>query len=124
MWRKLKVDETMLLEDLLNSGVYGDASMSRKHSSNITLNAVSADKQGKKEKLSVLKTVFPSAKSLEGRYVYLKKYPVLLPIAWCQRIIKYNQETKFMSDNNAKDAVKIGNQRIELLKYYDILNKK
>ena len=37
-WREIQVDETMLLMDLLDAGIYGDGSMSRKHSSNITVN--------------------------------------------------------------------------------------
>ena len=39
-WRSIRVDEGPLLEDLLSGGIYGDADMSRKHSSNITLSAV------------------------------------------------------------------------------------
>ena len=121
-WKSMNVDESMMLEDLLESGVYGDATMSRKHSSNITLQAVSAQKQGKKESHSLIKTVFPSAKTLESRYSYLKKRPYLLPIAWADRLIKYGKETKLMSENQVTEAVRIGNQRIDLLKFYDILN--
>ncbi len=48
---------------------------------NMTLDAVAADKNGKKAGNTVLKSLFPSAKKLEGRYPYLKKYPFLLPIS-------------------------------------------
>lgn len=47
-WRKIIVDETLLLEDLMSGGVFGSADMERMHSSNITLNAVSDQKRGKK----------------------------------------------------------------------------
>ena len=47
-WQEIQVDEQLMLDDLLDAGIYGDGTMSRKHSSNITLNAVSAQKQGKK----------------------------------------------------------------------------
>ena len=47
-WSSVEVDGSDLLEDLLEGGVFGDSSMSRKHSSNITLQAVSEDKKGKK----------------------------------------------------------------------------
>lgn len=50
-WKNIQVDETMLLMDLLDAGIYGDGSMSRKHSSNITLDAVSSQKQGKKPEM-------------------------------------------------------------------------
>lgn len=120
-WSSLEVDESLLLNDLLESGIFGDASMSRKHSSNITLHAVGADKRGKSNSFSMVKTVFPSADSLKGRYGYLEKRPYLLPVAWAQRMLTYQRETQQMANNQAMDAVKIGNQRIELLKYYDIL---
>ena len=110
-----------MLMDLLDSGIYGNANMSRKHSSNMTLDAVVADKNGKKAGNTVLKSLFPSAKKLEGRYPYLKKHPILLPIAWTDRILKYRKETVAGGDNAAADSVKIGNQRIELMKEYGII---
>ena len=123
-WQEIQVDEQLMLEDLLDAGIYGDGTMSRKHSSNITLNAVSAQKQGKKSDHSVLKTIFPPAKRLEGRYPYLKKQPYLLPVAWISRILKYHQETSKSQDNDAAQAVSIGNQRIKLFREYHILDKK
>lgn len=120
-WQQIEVDETAMLEDLLSSGIYGASDMSRKHSSNITLNAVSAQKQGKKGGSSVLKTIFPSAGKMKGRYPYLEKRPYLLPMAWADRILKYQKETSFEADNNAADSIKIGNQRIELMKKYGII---
>lgn len=112
-----------MLEDLIAGGVYGGAQMSRKHSSNMTLQAVSAQKQGKKQKNFVLKTIFPSARDLQGRYPYLQKKPYLLPAAWASRILRYRKEIKSAPDNQAAEAVKIGNQRIELLKRYEIIEK-
>ena len=53
-WKSMNVDESMMLEDLLESGVYGDATMSRKHSSNITLQAVSAQNHAKNESHSFI----------------------------------------------------------------------
>lgn len=124
-WRTISVDETMMLQDLLDSGVYGDSSMSRKHSSNMTLEAVAAQKQGKKagNRSGVLKSVFPTAKQLEGRYPYLKKHPYLLPLAWGNRLLNYTRETGNgkKADNNAAQALKIGSERIELMKEYGIL---
>lgn len=120
-WRKTHVDSTMLLDDLLDAGVFGASSMSRKHSSNITLNAVMAQKQGKKAWGAILKTVFPSAKSLKGRYPYLREKPYLLPAAWADRILKYQKEIKKAGKDDADSAVEIGNRRVELLKKYNII---
>lgn len=121
-WSTIAVDEAMLLEDLLDAGVFGDGSMSRKHSSNITLNAVSAQKKGKRMGNSVLKTVFLPAKSMEGRYPYLKKHPYLLPAAWISRILKYRKETAQSKNNDAAGAVEIGRRRTELLRQYHIID--
>ncbi len=121
VWRELELDESAMLEDLLDSGVYGNANMSRKHSSNITLNAVSAQKQGKNSGNNVLKTVFPPAKSLERRFPYLKEHPYLLPVAWTIRIIHYQKELQLTGGNDATESIRIGNQRIELMKQYGII---
>ena len=116
------MDERAMLEDLLDSGVFGASSMSRKHSSNITLNAVSAEKQGRKAGNGLLRTVFPPARQLAGRYPYLKEKPYLLPLAWVNRILKYGKETAGSpTDNNAAQSIKIGNGRVELLKKYGII---
>lgn len=120
-WTEIAVDETALLEDLLSGGVYGAADRNRLHSSTITLNAMAAQKQGGKAKRNVLKTVFPSAKALSGRYPYLKKYPFLLPAAWGDRLLKYRKETA--AGNGAAESIRIGSQRIELMKQYGILKK-
>ena len=120
-WRSIPVDEVPMLEDLLFGGLYGDSSMSRKHSSSITLDAVTAQKQGRKTKNRLLLSAFPSAASLEGRYPYLKSRPYLLPVAWCERILTYAKETQRTSGNNAAEALKIGSERIELMKFYGII---
>lgn len=120
-WSSMEVDETMLLNDLLNAGVYGGADMNRKHSSNITLNVVSAQKSGKRGSASVLKTVFPTAKSMSGRYPYLRKHPWMLPVAWADRILKYRKETSRIAGDDAASSVQIGNDRIELMRQYGII---
>lgn len=120
-WQEIAVDETPMLEDLLEGGLYGSASMSRKHSSNITLDAVTAQKTGKKSKNGLIASVFPGKAKLEGRYPYLKQHPYLLPVAWCSRLWSYGKETKNARDNNAADALKIGSERVELLRLYGIL---
>lgn len=69
----------------------------------------------------LLSSLFPSIQKLESRYSYLKKYPYFLPVAWCQRIWNYSKEIKETKDNNAVDALKIGNERIELMRQYGII---
>lgn len=125
-WRSIEVDETAMLQDLLESGVFGQANMSRKHSSNITLNAVIADKRGEKVKSgkisSIIKSVCLPLDQMVGRFSYLKKMPFLLPVAWIQRLWIYKKETEGkQKENNAADSIKIGNDRIELLRRYGII---
>ena len=71
--------------------------------------------------LGFLTAAFPSAKALEGRYPWLKKQPWLLPVAWTSRMAGYLRETRRRPDSSLADALKIGTERVELLKRYDIL---
>lgn len=121
-WDEIDIDETELLKDLLSSGVYGASDGSRLHSSNITLNALIADKKGEADHMAVVKTIFPTAKKLRSRYPYLKRYPVLLPFAWIDRLYRYRKETTSSVNNKADKSIRIGNQRVELLKKYRIMN--
>lgn len=120
-WQSIEIEETELLEDLLESGIYGSSTLSRKHSSHMTLDAVAESKQGKKSGNAMLKAVFLSAKDLEGRYPYLKEKPYLLPIAWTSRMITYGKQTKSEKDNSIAEALKLGKDRIELLKKYGMI---
>jgi hypothetical protein len=110
-----------MLEDLLSAGVFGGATMSRRHSSNMTLGAVSDDKKGKKAKASLKSALFPAAKSLENRYPYLKKYPFLLPFAWLSRILTYLTKKNKAAGDSAAESVKIGSERVELLRKYKVI---
>lgn len=121
IWRKIPVDIHPMLEDLLAGGLYGDASLSRKHSSHITLDAVEARKQGREAKGAVAASLFPPAANLEGRYPYLKDHPYLLPAAWCSRIWEYARNRGSNRGGNTSEALKIGRERIELMKLYGIL---
>ena len=114
------IDVEPLLHDSLCGGVYGSNDLTRLHSSTVTLNAVKASRTG--EKSSVLSTVFPKREYLERRYPYLKKRPYLLPVAWVQRIAHYASEKQAGTDNSASGSIKLGKERIELMKRYGIMN--
>lgn len=113
------VDEMPLLEDVLQAGVYGSSELSRQHSSTVTLEAAAARKSAP---AGILAAAFPSAKALEGRYPWLKKQPYLLPIAWAERMAAYLRETKHRPDSSLANALKIGSERVKLLRQYDIVS--
>ena len=120
-WRGLQIDPEPLLQDLLCGGIYGGADRSRVHSSNMTLNAVKADKKGKQGG-KLLGTVFPPAKRLVGRFHWLRKKPWLLPLAWGLRLLGYVKEALTRSDSSAAAVIRTGSKRVELLRQYDIID--
>lgn len=114
--RKRSPGPEPLLEDILDAGVFGSSTMERKHSSLVTIGAV----QGKTEKTSLIRTAFPKAEQLSGRYPYLKKRPWLLPVAWGSRAFGYLREDKD-AGKRAMESASIGKKRVELLRQYDLI---
>ena len=106
-----QMDFEDLLTDIWDAGVFGKSSQERLHSSTITLSAA----EGKK---SLRSTLFPSLKSMQQKYRYLKNVPILLPVAWCSRILHYFFDKK---EGSAKGAMEIGNRRVRLLQKYGII---
>lgn len=119
-WRKIKVDETMLLRDIMDAGVYGYEGMERVHSSNLTLHEVGRQWNGSKGN-PVLKTIFLPYESMKKDFTFLKKFPFLLPLAWLIRILKYGKESYRNNHKNVTGALKTGTRRIELMKKYRII---
>ena len=105
------VDEKPLLQDLLQAGVFGGSSDSRKRSSNVTLAAAADQKQGK-----LANALFPPVSSLTSKYPYLKKRPWLLPWAWLCRLVTYR-------GGNSRQTLQIAHQRLELLRQYGVTEK-
>ena len=110
----------LLLQDLLTGGVFGTASRSRHHSATVTRNAVAADRAG--EKSSLLQSLFPPRRQLEGQYPYLKNSPWLLPAAWTARLARYGAEVLRREDSDAAETLRIGRERTELLRKLDIMD--
>lgn len=108
-----------LLIDLLDSGIFGDSTMERKHSSNITL---AAAESGKKDTVASVKaSLFPGKAYMEKGYTWIKKCPWLLPVAWGMRIVGY-LKSKRKSSKEEPGGVEIGMSRVELLREYDIID--
>ncbi len=110
----LKLDSGDMLEDLLDSGIYGKSSAGRNHSANMTLQAAG---QGKQNGLRT--TLFPNFDYMSSRYPYLKKHRWLLPAAWIQRDAEYFRHS---NRREISEALSTGNRRISLLEKYEIVD--
>ena len=113
------IDVEPMLHDTLCGGVYGSNDYTRLHSSTVTLNAVKSSREGKKS--SVLSSVFPNRNYMAHQYAYVKKCPLLLPVAWAQRLARYAFEKHSGSHNSATGSVRLARERIELMKLYEII---
>ncbi|MBQ4569458.1 MAG: nucleotidyltransferase family protein [Ruminococcus sp.] len=107
-------NESDLLEDILSAGVFGSATMSRLHSGIITFS------EAKNKNKGICRRIFPPAKSLSSNYTYAKKHPLLLPVAWGHRLLRYGKEIQSTENNSPFEAVQIGKQRLKLLKEYGL----
>ena len=117
--KKTDADCMDLLLDLLNSGIYGDSTAERKHSSNITLAA--AESGHKDTAASVRASLFPGREYMKRGYPWLERFPWLLPAAWGMRIFRYLRSAA-KKDRSQSGSVEIGMSRVELLREYDIID--
>lgn len=72
------------------------------------------------------KTFFPSSKDLSFRYMYARKHPFLVWIAWIHRAFN-NVTVRFMSKNNEHvnmmEDIQLANRKLSLLKELDLMKK-
>ncbi len=110
-----------LLDDILASGVFGLSSDDRVHSASTVMNALQTGSTSP----SLLRTLFPSAKSLRARSPYLIKHPYLLPYAWMSRIFKALQSrTRHEMTYDLTASAEIAEERIALMRQYGIIEAK
>lgn len=118
-----RLDVEPILADILASGLHGNE-IDRLHSANITLRAVSDRNEGRASAAGGLRaSLFPPADLLMGRYPYLQKHPWLLPAAWVSRLGTYLRTRKEFGDQNPTESLRIGKERVELLRQYNIIPK-
>ncbi len=81
-----------------------------------------APKTGFKRKLSM---VFPSFDALPKTYIYARKYPILLPLAWIHRAIKYLIRRKDHKDDfySIGEKIDVGERRIHIMDELGLLKK-
>lgn len=115
------INTESLIEDIMEGGIYGASTQARLNSANMSLDAL--NKESKSKLKSNLAAILPKAENLKGRYKYLEKYPLLLPVAWMSRIFTYTKERGSLSNvgATAKETISVGNRRIDLLKEYRLI---
>lgn len=124
-WATREADEEAMLQDILVGGVYGTSSEDRLHSANITLGTAASSKSGSGIPVMV-RTLFPSADTMKRSFPRLERYPFLLPAAWMRRLWRYGADSVLRGrrGNRASEAVRIGNERVELMRRYRILEER
>ena len=112
-----------IIEDIMEGGIYGASTQARLNAANMSLDALNQNSKSKVR--SNLAAIFPKAENLKGRYKYLEKHPVLLPVAWGSRIFTYGKERGSLSSMGAtaKETIAVGNKRIDLLKEYKLIKE-
>lgn len=113
-----RADYTLLLSDALSAGIYGASTMSRKHSSTMTLGAVESGFRGRRS-IPLLSSLFPNRSVMETSFPWVQKSSLLLPAAWIIRIVRYLKESR--TDNSVAESIHIGKERTEMLRFYKIL---
>ncbi len=109
-------DTEDLMADVLSGGAYGNFSKERIHASKITLSSVDSKKGG-----SLTASAFPPLEVMKSTHKYLNKYPILLPFAWCSRILSHLSKDKKDREFNAAKSIEIGKERLRMMKKYKIL---
>lgn len=113
-----------LLTDVLDAGVYGQSTMSRKHSANIVLQNLKHAEPGS-GRGGVLHALFPPRAALVSRYPALKKAPVLLPAVWLARIGTYGADMLRgkLPRASAAESIELGKRRTELMRQYGVFEE-
>lgn len=113
---KLKgYDIEILLEDMMNTGIFGNSSRDQALSSNMTTTALNHGG------VNIFKTVFPKASTLTRGYPVLYKRPYLLPFVWIIRLFKFIFLKDGSDSKMVMESIKIGKRRVMLLKKYGII---
>lgn len=111
-----------LLDDIIDAGVYGQSTMSRRHSASLSV----AKAEGEDSTSGIMRTLFPTAEAMKARYPFVKKHPILLPAGWIKRLVDYSVSVirSDKKENSPTESIAIHKKRIALMKKYGILDSK
>lgn len=105
-----------LLEDMMESGVFGLSTEEHSYSRYVTMMAMDGEHNGK---VSLLRSVFPPASVLLSGYPVLERRPWLLPVVWLERCFRFVFRRN--SANVGGESLKIGRKRVELMREYGMI---
>jgi len=110
----------MLLYDIVERNAYNDGVIERASSHDIVHDVYF---NGEKNFLNLFRSNYlPSRKQLKKKYMYAKKYPVLLPVAWVHRALSYLfRKVKGQQVVSPAERAMLAKERVELLKRVQIL---
>lgn len=103
-----------LLLDLLDAGVFGNRTEERVSSAAVVYRSYDA-KDGDSGRIR--RAIFPSANTLKAPYLYARRYPVLLPVAWIHRWANYGWRVLTGKKKHADTAagLQVADARLKLL---------
>lgn len=112
-----------LLEDMMQSGIFGNESKERITALTIMNTAIrrSDNEQNNSILKTYINTIFPRKSYMVKTYKELERKPWLLPICWVRRGFRLLRQNKGSSIDIAKESAKISKKRIQLLKKYDVI---
>lgn len=115
VWKANKPE--LLLEDMIDVGVFGRQDRADVVAMNITVSA--ADSKGSKL-LHWIRMAFPSKKQMLDVAPYLVDRPWLLPMEWVKRWGRFIKRSKEYDGNLIADSIKKSEKRKKLLKKYGL----
>ncbi len=113
-WRAIDADPEALLADILSGGVFGFRHNIPTISNILTKSAITWNNGRRIPNL--WKTLFPPCKVMAIRYPYLRRCPILLPVAWLTRFLRYPFKWR-----HSKNSIGQSKARLKLLRQYGIV---
>ena len=108
-------DVQPLLEDILESGCFGNSTRVQRLSAAYTTADIQSEE---KHSFRLLPLLFPPARQLYHSYPVLLKYPAVLPAVWCIRIGRLLKETVLTDHGLLLRSLRHGQKRARILRKY------
>ena len=106
----------LLLTDLLEAGVFGKSSQERTRSAAVVYRSFDSEAGNQDSKAGRLRrAIFVQPSELKPPYLYAKRHPMLLPIAWVHRLLRFFFQGQGNARLEAAEGMRIADERLALL---------